>query len=128
RWCVMKVIEHKELINVLVFITYYSIHATVPTKLNNLSLHDALPISRRARSTAATRPPGPAATAAASLRGRRASSYIPASAPRSRDRKSTRLNSSHVKILYDVFCLTKKSKEKLFIIKYALQLADQTLW
>src|SRR5690606_41909728 len=30
---------------------------------------------------------------------------------RSRDRKSTRLNSSHVKISYAVFCLKKKNKE-----------------
>src|SRR6266511_5817812 len=36
-----------------------------------------------------------------------------------RDRKSTRLNSSHVKISYAVFCLKKKKKkqEKSYIIK-----------
>src|SRR5690606_40080854 len=33
----------------------------------------------------------------------------------SRDRKSTRLNSSHVKISYAVFCLKKKKKQTLFI-------------
>src|SRR5436309_7766294 len=32
--------------------------------------------------------------------------------PSSRDRKSTRLNSSHVKISYAVFCLKKKKKKK----------------
>src|SRR5436309_12238332 len=32
---------------------------------------------------------------------------------RSLDRKSTRLNSSHVKISYAVFCLKKKTKKKL---------------
>src|SRR5436309_7718523 len=31
--------------------------------------------------------------------------------PEPRDRKSTRLNSSHVKISYAVFCLKKKKKE-----------------
>src|SRR5215475_5048146 len=31
---------------------------------------------------------------------------------RARDRKSTRLNSSHVKISYAVFCLKKKKKKK----------------
>src|SRR5436305_2411442 len=31
---------------------------------------------------------------------------------RSRDRKSTRLNSSHVRISYAVFCLKKKKKKK----------------
>src|SRR5207249_7473610 len=32
--------------------------------------------------------------------------------PRGRDRKSTRLNSSHVSISYAVFCLKKKKKKK----------------
>src|SRR3989442_11668712 len=37
-----------------------------------------------------------------------------AAASRSRrDRKSTRLNSSHVRISYAVFCLKKKKKKKL---------------
>src|SRR6266496_374166 len=34
---------------------------------------------------------------------------------RTRDRKSTRLNSSHVEISYAVFCLKKKKKEKTAI-------------
>src|SRR5438067_10446929 len=33
-------------------------------------------------------------------------------APRGRDRKSTRLNSSHVSISYAVFCLKKKKKQQ----------------
>src|SRR5436309_5639781 len=33
----------------------------------------------------------------------------------SKDRKSTRLNSSHVKISYAVFCLKKKKKKKNYI-------------
>src|SRR5690554_7500493 len=32
------------------------------------------------------------------------------------DRKSTRLNSSHVRISYAVFCLKKKKKKKKYII------------
>src|SRR6266700_6055658 len=32
-----------------------------------------------------------------------------------RDRKSTRLNSSHVKISYAVFCLNKKKKKKYYL-------------
>src|SRR5437773_6569106 len=39
-------------------------------------------------------------------RGRRCSR------PRRRDRKSTRLNSSHITISYAVFCLKKKKKTK----------------
>src|SRR4051812_49566970 len=36
-----------------------------------------------------------------------------ASAPRRRDRKSTRLNSSHMSISYAVFCLKKKKRSEL---------------
>src|SRR5215467_15773297 len=40
------------------------------------------------------------------------------SAPRNEDRKSTRLNSSHLVISYAVFCLKKKkNKEKNVLIK-----------
>src|SRR6266511_2181408 len=38
-------------------------------------------------------------------------SVRPARRVRARDRKSTRLNSSHVKISYAVFCLKKKKKK-----------------
>src|SRR5437870_10672505 len=41
-------------------------------------------------------------------------------AAQKRDRKSTRLNSSHVAISYAVFCLKKKKKKKnkKYVIKY----------
>src|SRR5436309_7552600 len=35
--------------------------------------------------------------------------------PKDRDRKSTRLNSSHVKISYAVFCLKKKKRDEKLI-------------
>src|SRR5690606_40554482 len=57
----------------------------------------------RARRAAPSRPPG-----RRSRRGRRR----PRRDARSRDRKSTRLNSSHVKISYAVFCLKKKKKQR----------------
>src|SRR3712207_6851883 len=37
--------------------------------------------------------------------------------PAHRDRKSTRLNSSHANISYAVFCLKKKKKKKMILIK-----------
>src|SRR5690349_23674570 len=37
-----------------------------------------------------------------------------------RDRKSTRLNSSHVEISYAVFCLKKKKKNSIYIIECAM--------
>src|SRR5690349_22678951 len=53
---------------------------------------------------------------------RRSPSPAPGTAPSSRtdqDRKSTRLNSSHVEISYAVFCLKKKKKiQKINIIKF----------
>src|SRR6266571_2491830 len=65
---------------------------TATTEIYTLSLHDALPISR-ARSPSPIPPwrRSPAASACV------------------RDRKSTRLNSSHMSISYAVFCLKKKT-------------------
>src|SRR5206468_11117391 len=90
---------------------FFFFNATATTKIYTLSLHDALPISSsfaarrcaRARSrvqTPAARPYG------VSLASRRASS-----SDSNRDRKSTRLNSSHDQISYAVFCLKKKKQQ-----------------
>src|SRR5436309_14591196 len=74
------------------------------TEIYTLSLHDALPICRSARHCS------PASTHRRSCRACRRCPRR--SAVRARDRKSTRLNSSHVKISYAVFCLKKKKKKK----------------
>src|SRR5690349_23192152 len=75
------------------------------TAIYTLSLHDALPIysradcdSRHARVLSACERQRP-------YRVRRQTSVLRKSGP---DRKSTRLNSSHVEISYAVFCLKKK--------------------
>src|SRR5215813_15176136 len=84
----------------LVFFFFFFFNDTATTEIYTLSLHDALPISaRRRRSRAASW--NVTATAA---------SEAAAIARRARDRKSTRLNSSHVRISYAVFCLKKKNK------------------
>src|SRR5690349_24256995 len=57
------------------------------------------------------------ATAPERLRYARYSSLIRIGA----DRKSTRLNSSHVEISYAVFCLKKKIEPILNIVKYKKQ-------
>src|SRR5688572_31434990 len=44
---------------------------------------------------------------------RRRSSPTPSSSTTKRDRKSTRLNSSHSQISYAVFCLKKKNKNNI---------------
>src|SRR5690606_41449825 len=69
---------------------------TAPSEFYTLSLHDALPISRSGQLPIFTEK-GRQTPAQRALRSRR-------------DRKSTRLNSSHVKISYAVFCLKKKTK------------------
>src|SRR5207248_11181108 len=71
-----------------------------PTEIYTLSLHDALPISCRARTDRGCR---------RRLRRSRTRDRAPRNDSRSsRDRKSTRLNSSHRTISYAVFCLKKK--------------------
>src|SRR6266496_4893348 len=82
---------------------FFFFNDTATTEIYTLSLHDALPIS-------------------APLAVLRASLLLPPASPpaegrdatplRRRDRKSTRLNSSHVEISYAVFCLKKKKKTK----------------
>src|SRR5947208_5374769 len=82
-----------------------------------LSLHDALPIWRRGQEVAdgAARPRARrlAGRARRRRRGRRGDLLVgrhPELLPlRRRDRKSTRLNSSHQIISYAVFCLKKKN-------------------
>src|SRR3712207_7383531 len=81
---------------------------TATTEIYTLSLHDALPISGAVGDdpAAVRRVRGPALPPRIDpllhwLRGRDR-------APHRRDRKSTRLNSSHANISYAVFCLKKK--------------------
>src|SRR3712207_6967396 len=83
-----------------VFVVFFFFNDTATTEIYTLSLHDALPISGGRRSTCAreTKPPGSGWSGAWSGCGR------------TRDRKSTRLNSSHANISYAVFCLKKKKK------------------
>src|SRR5207248_11803661 len=73
------------------------------TEIYTLSLHDALPISSCVAAAATPRRDGASPVAAGPVR-RTISTR--------RDRKSTRLNSSHRTISYAVFCLKKKKKKK----------------
>src|SRR5690349_22677523 len=43
--------------------------------------------------------------------------YVEGYVPKGSDRKSTRLNSSHVEISYAVFCLKKKNKQ-IYYVQY----------
>src|SRR2546422_4596429 len=77
---------------------FFFFNDTATTEIYTLSLHDALPISSRCGP--AWRQPGRRSARTSSLSRVR----------QRRDRKSTRLNSSHGYISYAVFCLKKKKK------------------
>src|SRR5205814_10584473 len=89
--------------------TLFSLSAPPPSRISTLSLHDALPISY-----------------IVGVRGRPIDAFVLGlfvtlshtsgivlvavlAATRTIDRKSTRLNSSHLGISYAVFCLKKKN-------------------
>src|ERR1035441_10958636 len=72
---------------------FFFFNDTATTEIYTLSLHDALPISMPR--TQCSLPPD----------------RLGWQAVRSPDRKSTRLNSSHLGISYAVFCLKKKNYE-----------------
>src|SRR5690242_21107598 len=87
---------------------FFFFNDTATTEIYTLSLHDALPISPGRRSARLPAPP---------LRPDRppsppGSRTCPACRRAIRDRKSTRLNSSHMSISYAVFCLKKKKIKK----------------
>src|SRR5256885_6252163 len=104
---------------------FFFLNDPAPTEISPLPLHDALPISscgrHRRRSRASARrvarliprlPPSRRGDGS----GRHGSGAGPAQQPQrlqalegpDQDRKSTRLNSSHLVISYAVFCLKKK--------------------
>src|SRR2546430_17707018 len=74
---------------------FFFFNDTATTEIYTLSLHDALPICRRSSARRRRRSPG--------------GGRLSRARPGHRDRKSTRLNSSHSQISYAVFCLKKKN-------------------
>src|SRR5438067_7330365 len=84
---------------------FFFFNATATTEIYTLSLHDALPICHRGDPVVL-------------LHGWPQTWYewrhvMPALAKNYTDRKSTRLNSSHVSISYAVFCLKKKTTNSI---------------
>src|SRR5437762_9721163 len=95
----------------MTFITtffFFTISAT--SEIYTLSLHDALPICLDQMAIELQNSPGSTGYIIA-YAGRR-SRAGEAERMGKRDRKSTRLNSSHRCISYAVFCLKKKKKKK----------------
>src|SRR5437868_14896839 len=93
----------------LIFFCFF-FTAPAPPEIYTLSLHDALPISTD-RHLVTPRPHR--------LRSLLRSPRRRGERSRLRDRKSTRLNSSHVSISYAVFCLKKKKKKNSERMPYA---------
>src|SRR2546430_12513739 len=86
------------------YVVFFFFNDTATTEIYTLSLHDALPIyldRARLRIVRAVE------IAQAVDDGRQLASCL------RRDRKSTRLNSSHSQISYAVFCLKKKKRSEI---------------
>src|SRR5438067_10881064 len=86
--------------SIFFFFFLFFFNDTATTEIYTLSLHDALPISEGGQGLDGHRPVG---------------GFLldPQAHPPDGDRKSTRLNSSHVSISYAVFCLKKKKKKEV---------------
>src|SRR5436309_14113229 len=86
----------------------YCYRDPAPSDIYPLSLHDALPIFGLGLSIQVTSMPGSLRAFTSAPRMSSADSSGSTRQFTVADRKSTRLNSSHVKISYAVFCLKKK--------------------
>src|SRR5689334_24549837 len=109
----------------LIIYFFFFFNDTATTEIYTLSLHDALPISFRKPYRRGNHQ-GQGANGTVDLKrvwgywrqddavcSRQRDRQFPVSF---RDRKSTRLNSSHSSISYAVFCLKKKKKNTYIII------------
>src|SRR3712207_9131959 len=100
------------------FLFFFFFNDTATTEIYTLSLHDALPISRKLirefwgsgqpESIEVTEPRLWNDHISAARYGEDEARYLGAVYEQYKDRKSTRLNSSHANISYAVFCLKKK--------------------
>src|SRR5256885_16295836 len=95
-------------------ILFFFFNDTATTEIYTLSLHDALPIWKAMKSRVAIIAPSPRGCHRRRQGGPGAFDE---------DRKSTRLNSSHLVISYAVFCLKKKNTESsLLRVRIVFQL------
>src|SRR5438874_3660862 len=104
------------------FFLSFFFNDTATTEIYTLSLHDALPICLLVAGEVIVQQPQEALVAAPLL-DQRGDGLAHDLGDRP-DRKSTRLNSSHVEISYAVFCLKKKNFEGLVPLTIGLILAS----
>src|SRR5256885_16448661 len=93
---VRSLVSFSLLIGPVRFFFFFFFNDTATTEIYTLSLHDALPICGAWPRSSDVSLPSACGSCAADRRSSRT------------DRKSTRLNSSHLVISYAVFCLKKK--------------------
>src|SRR5437773_8940208 len=97
------------MLHILTSSFFFFFNDTATTEIYTLSLHDALPILGIASGDLKQLPSRMLGHAVAKI------DVLPnkdVGASIASDRKSTRLNSSHITISYAVFCLKKKKKKK----------------
>src|SRR2546422_8273075 len=99
---------------------FFFFNDTATTEIYTLSLHDALPIYWP-RGSSCSLPSAPCSPSARLARARVL--RFPAF---HRDRKSTRLNSSHGYISYAVFCLKKKKNRRYPLLNPHITLSVQS--
>src|SRR2546426_8194560 len=87
----------------VLIVVFFFFNDTATTEIYTLSLHDALPIWGANLPLVREQPGCPP-----SVRAGRRPGIVPRRGGHPGDRKSTRLNSSHLVISYAVFCLKKK--------------------
>src|SRR5690349_22886853 len=89
---------------VIFYFVFFFFNDTATTEIYTLSLHDALPI------LASSWRKAPSTKVDVMVAGFTGTSTVHSMS--NADRKSTRLNSSHVEISYAVFCLKKKKSRE----------------
>src|SRR5258708_23268581 len=107
------------------FFFFFFFNDTATTEIYTLSLHDALPIclpharrSNKKKTSDRTAAPRKAAPIFPDRLRDRLDCFILANDALMKDRKSTRLNSSHQIISYAVFCLKKKNTKTAVYSQY----------
>src|SRR3989442_4119360 len=103
--------------------SFFFFNDTATTEIYTLSLHDALPIYRRLPAARERHRPfrrGQRARRRLLRQGRSRRARVGRE-----DRKSTRLNSSHVRISYAVFFLKKKKKNVTTMKRYAYKCVER---
>src|SRR5438874_10081554 len=98
------------------YVWHVILYQPTTTAIYTLSLHDALPICRSDRTACRVSYQTDSSHIVRTSLTATSVCVIPPRSRKATDRKSTRLNSSHVEISYAVFCLKKKYYAQIICI------------